>query len=585
MKFENPMSQRQPRPRSPLVASTSSLVVCVSAVGSLIAGCRDTDQRPEPAQAKEAWNEPNRPELFSTEYVRQFESLPTMGKTRKEPWADTYWPYYKGGIAARWSASSPAMVADAWSGRLHSREELAALSADELAQLSPSEKFDILRGDYGYALTRHQRSEHSPSDDTWWGLCDGWAAASIHFDEPGAVVLANGDGIQIPFGSSDVKALLTFQQSRAGRAVILGERCNANLSSNPLLSNSRACRDTNAGSFHIVLANEVGLRGESIVMDITRDAEVWNQPIQSFVTRKISERRPSRGSASGTVVEYEMETDVTYTVEMQASAARRVGTGNARKVTRYRYFVEVNASGDVVGGSWVSKQRPDFLWKSEPAKFEGFFAPLKTLYEESVRDLGVPVPLPTAAPLPTAMPVVTPVETPSPVVTRTPGSPHDTANAPRFYDAGCPADTRLDASLSACVTVPSASGEWVDPVAIGNFTLAMTELCEANGGGYPCLEEKPYLLADGSLVFFQRWSLEFARSLRGTEDCPRGASRDRRTKVCTELGRDAAGRNVRHAYGPFSDDLREKCRNAGGGTACVTQRWNANILDVIFAAP
>jgi hypothetical protein len=42
------------------------------------------------------------------------------------------------------------------------------------------------------------------------GLCHGWAPASITYAEPKPITVTNADGITIPFGSSDIKAQLTY---------------------------------------------------------------------------------------------------------------------------------------------------------------------------------------------------------------------------------------------------------------------------------------------------------------------------------------------------------------------------------------
>ncbi len=536
----------------------------------------------------EAWNRANAPDVFSQTYERVFAALPLKGTTQVEPWSDSYWPSHEGGVAARWNAGGTALEANAWSARLHSRSELKSMSSDAIGRLSPAEKYDILRGDYGYALANFERQSHSPEDDTWWGICHGWAPAAILFQEPGPVVLRNGDGIEIPFGASDVKALLSFHQARSGRSLILGERCDSDLASVPSASDTAACRDTNPGSFHLVLTNEIGRRKKAFVMDVTRDVEVWNQPVHSFQSRKASERPASPGSAPGTAIEYEIITDVSYVVEVRAAWERHVGTtGNAKKYARYRYFLEVDARGAIVGGSWISTDRPDFLWTTTPAKFTGFFARLKDLYLASVANAPTPFSSPTAVPtsMATASPVVTPVPVaprpapsvaPSasvtPVVTLAPTAA-PTATPP-FHDAPCPAGSRLDAAMGFCVAKVDGFGD----VAIGNFTIAMAEKCERQGGGEPCREEQAYTLSDGSLVFYQRWGLAFARSLRGNGKCALGAEMDSTSGACIERGRGVDGRTLDFAYGPFSDDRVSACLAQGGGSPCRSLRWSAAFL-------
>ena len=54
----------------------------------------------------------------------------------------------------------------------------------------------------------------------------------------------------------------------------------------------------------------------------------------------------------------------------------------AKKV--YRYVLELDSEDNIIGGEWVSFDRPDFLWKQAKPEFQGFFAPLEKIYQASV---------------------------------------------------------------------------------------------------------------------------------------------------------------------------------------------------------
>jgi|GEM_PF-611829 len=562
----------------------SSLASAVCIAGLCVITSCGKSSAPTQSKVAEAWDASGRPEIFSRSYETSFASLPSQGATKVEPWADSYWPSYQGGIAARWNAKGTSFESTAWDYGLITRDQLKSLPQSSLARLSPAEKYDILSGNYDYPLVKFQRANTAPTNDTWWGICHGWAPAAYNYIEPKAVVVKNTDGIEIPFGASDVKALLSFQQGRSGRSVILGKRCNVDLKTTPGAADSLECRDVNAGSFHIVLANEIGLRRTPLSMDVTRDLQVWNQPIYSFSTRKLSSRPPQWGAAFGTVVEHEMITDVTYIVEMDASWGTHVGVDNARQTVTYRYFVEVNVFGKIIGGSWVSSDRPDFLWTVGPADLTGFFAPLKSLYEASVGTSPGPVvtPVPTVTAAPTAQPTVAPTPvitataTPAPTATATPApAPTATATPTIPADPRCPVGTSFDAGIGFCST-KIANG---DVVAIGPFTEAMTALCETNGGGPACREELPFRTVDGSLLFLQQWKKSFAASLRGTGECALGAVRDAGFgNHCIENDTIVDGHPVRSAFGPFKPELVARCVKFGGGPACHSLRWNASFL-------
>ena len=42
------------------------------------------------------------------------------------------------------------------------------------------------------------------------------------------------------------------------------------------------CRDTNPGTFHVIISNYLGLEKQSFVEDRTFDDEVWNQPMRAY---------------------------------------------------------------------------------------------------------------------------------------------------------------------------------------------------------------------------------------------------------------------------------------------------------------
>ncbi|MCB9565966.1 MAG: hypothetical protein H6710_01865 [Myxococcales bacterium] len=50
----------------------------------------------------------------------------------------------------------------------------------------------------------------------------------------------------------------------------------------PGTADKAACKDTNPGSFHVVIANLLGIQRRSLVEDRTYDYEVWNQPVRGF---------------------------------------------------------------------------------------------------------------------------------------------------------------------------------------------------------------------------------------------------------------------------------------------------------------
>lgn len=362
-------------------ATLTSLVLSLA-----LASC---GKRIEPSSSlKEAWNPQNDPLTFlPSDFERRLEALPLSAELEKKPWSDSYWPSYLGGAALRWNTPFN-RYEDSWRYRTLPYRRIRRMSIERLSRLSPAEKFDLLNSDYSYSLLRKERTRARPNAPQWEGLCHGWASAALLLEEPKAVLMTNAEGIEIPFGSADIKALIDLYVGdySDSRTYFVAERCNIDLSRNPDAATDPACRDTNAGTFHLVLANQIGLKGEGFVADITRDLQVWNHPVYGFTTTVTGETEgASPGAAPGTVKEVTVETVMNFISE--AGAHWDHGITNTPSRT-YNYRLELNQEGQIIGGEWLNESRPDFLWKQETPEFKDVgrfrFSSLKGLYEKSI---------------------------------------------------------------------------------------------------------------------------------------------------------------------------------------------------------
>jgi hypothetical protein len=254
-------------------------------------------------------------------------------------------------------------------------------------------------GNYSYPLTTWEKLRTSPDALDWEGLCHGVAAASLVFEEPKPVVVKNPQGIDVPFGSADIKGLLALYVGYVAQNDVksVGQRCppllppNNNGTDIPVnvgtgfgRESLTECEDVNAGSFHLILGNVIGLQQETVIADITAGEEVWNHPIISYSAKETGERPPQATAAPGTVREKLMETQVRYMVRGIPSWKRE----NARipiseETITYRYALELNAEGEIIGGEWLQPEYPDFLWKQAKPEFQFYFYKLKDLVEAS----------------------------------------------------------------------------------------------------------------------------------------------------------------------------------------------------------
>ncbi len=325
--------------------------------------------------------------------IYDYALLPTGGhlSDSRLSWSETYWPANKGGVAYRWSHPDP----QPFTYRLNSREDLKAMSQKEIGMLSPAELYDIAQGDYNYSLTKAVLSRNKPNDLWWEGICHGWAPAAISYPEPAQVVVTNPDGIKVPFGSSDVKGLLSLYDAynylNTDYASV-GKRCRANgkvegegdsrdANPNPPpadQANSFECKDMNPGAFHVVIANMLGIHSKGFVADIDRFNDVWNQPIYGYKTTVLGEEAVTpEEAATGVVRKIRIKNVMTYGEELKFKTPELVAQGHRNFVSKlpvtetpnqkflsknYEYVLELDAAGKIIGGEWITQTRPDFLW-------------------------------------------------------------------------------------------------------------------------------------------------------------------------------------------------------------------------------
>ncbi|MCX6111320.1 MAG: hypothetical protein NTZ90_17125 [Proteobacteria bacterium] len=96
---------------------------------------------------------------------------------------------------------------------------------------------------------------------------------------------------------------------------------------------------------------------------------------------------------------------MTYSIEIAPSWAPVVGTSHqSNRNVIYRYRVELNAAGGIIGGEWLSNERPDFLWTQGMPLFEGEFQLLGKIYGKATDPATVSLPMPRTTPQPMPQP-------------------------------------------------------------------------------------------------------------------------------------------------------------------------------------
>jgi hypothetical protein len=310
--------------------------------------------------------------LMDADHKTRFDELPLEGNVdiSKRLWSGDLWPLNQGLINRRWNSFKQ----EGFNTISPTREEALVMTEAEISRLAPSEKFDLLMGQYEYPLKEEVNTRANPYAVNWEGIGNGWACASSNHNEPTPKVLLNPDELSIPFGSSDIKALLSYYYAFANDlppTQHLGTRCGVS---------TEGCSgdDLSPASFHIVLANRIGIKKESFLADIDPYQEVWNHPFQGYRSEILQTT--------------EAEDMNILTIRTRVSYVNKsVGTswgpikGSFRHVNSnriYTYDLHVNKDGDIVGGEWRSRDRPDFIWVMPVVKqFTGYFSKLGELLD------------------------------------------------------------------------------------------------------------------------------------------------------------------------------------------------------------
>jgi len=373
------------------------------ALSSALVGCMVPASGGDGFVDKEAWNERNDPGRFDGELEYRLDALPREGRAEHAAWPSTYWPTYEDGINDRWLAPSELSPAEkydmAFNGWTPDPEFMALRPFDRNAPV-PDVDWDPEYYDGLGPLARHVSEEKgnrrdreaalsndgAPTDEwgveTWWGLCHQWAPASMLEGRPERAVTYNG----VRFEVADIEGLL-IAAYEGSRYTMLGGRCE----SSDVARDERGraidsgCRDTNPGSFHVIMANFLGLRGQSIAEDRTYDYEVWNQPVVAFDVTRMEEIDVAKANELLNVdgVEYDYNDDAVQLFEVHASATyvteshpstTPAPSSDYEKRDYYTYILEVDADGHVIGGEWFGDSlynQPDFLWMPQRAERSG----------------------------------------------------------------------------------------------------------------------------------------------------------------------------------------------------------------------
>jgi hypothetical protein len=324
------------------------------------------------------WNTSNNPFRLDANFEANFEAMPMSGDTSKSGfgWPAYFWANDKGGIAQRWSSNDPQHFKYE-SPTLYS---LKTMSAAKISELSPAEKFDIMNGRYDYPTVEKVWKQTSKGAKDWHGICHGAAPAGLHHKEPASKTVTNADGINITFHSSDIKALTAYYYAKISdsSSVQIGRRCFMGRFS-PF--RGKGCNDVNPAALHIILGNRLGLTNKGFIADIDRLKQVWNHVAVKYESKIVRTISDLDRSVEGTHKRIHVATKVSYTGGVDPSQFAVLGTSNEKwDVRSYEYILDLDVTGKIIGGGWITDERPDFIWVKDKAAFQDtYYGAVKSL--------------------------------------------------------------------------------------------------------------------------------------------------------------------------------------------------------------
>ncbi len=247
------------------------------------------DEKPDNVVPTESWGSQDNPNLFDNSLVYNVDELPLVGEAEKIPWAGAYWPVYEDSINSRWDGKNSQSPSEKYAEAFGVSDFPEKVSKDHGIEkysnrTACTEDYEC-NDEIGEACAIREGKDSGYCIPTWWGICHAWAPVSILEKEPEQPVTVNG----VEFKVQDIKALLTLSYNRT-RSRFVSLRCNEDQGADEIeydeydrpTGSDEECRDTNPGTYHVLLTNFLGIKGQSFVEDRTFDVEVWNQPIRGY---------------------------------------------------------------------------------------------------------------------------------------------------------------------------------------------------------------------------------------------------------------------------------------------------------------
>ena len=369
-------------------------------------------------------------DLKNFTYTTNINKLPSRGSSHIEPWSSSWWPILNGQTSVRYNKNAHMNsigIYDSTAGDFTKRftytESISSyiqpneyykyksLSQDEYEKevnevWSPSEKYDLLFGDYNFTLTKSEKAHgnkyvptYGGNIPSWFGYCHGWTPASYLFKRPNKTVsLTAADGkTQVRFLPDDIKGLATAYIANSYYYTnFFGSVCNYRTSKIPTdtetgIYTDTECNDIEPGSTLVLLANMIGILKKNVGFDPDPDFEIWNQPIRGYKVQyfNLNTNKTAQNPndvkvdiselniySSDRFLNYLYKRSpyktkyvlgifltIEYVVETELLHENDKSNPDSIKTSDYMGGINLDIDGNIIGGEWRYNHHPDFIWK------------------------------------------------------------------------------------------------------------------------------------------------------------------------------------------------------------------------------
>ena len=296
--------------------------------------------------------------IFNRDYELKFDTLPKSASVddAKIPYVGSWYPQVYGGTGVK-TGSIPSAL----------------------------EKYDTVFNAGTTKAAQWEQQNHtvttSDPNSGWKGHCNGFSAAAQRHAEPVKDVTRGST----TFSAKDIKALLAEIHMSAKFYFLGGNRCElANSSSLPTPSNRSdllsmsECEDVNPGTFHVAIANWIGIQKHALIFDISTKQQIWNYPHYRYdsvvstvdageAMRLVTGTKKTPYIFNPSATDFRSVVTTVYYSEAYGHEAltNEVAVASRFKTSTYSYVIELDSAGKIIGGEWIGdsiQNHPDFVW-------------------------------------------------------------------------------------------------------------------------------------------------------------------------------------------------------------------------------